>query len=325
MNARRILVVRLGSMGDIVHALPAVATLKHSMPAAHVAWVADPRWLPLLEDNPFVDEVIPFNRRKLRSAAALRKRLRAARYDAAIDFQGLIKSALIASAARPERIYGFHQSQLRERLAGLFYSHRTLARSRHVVDRNIDLVSSAGAANKLVAFPIPAGSPEGPLPEGGFVLASPAGGWTAKEWPLEHYAELARLLKASTGLPLVLNRPPADADLLAASGTITHVSGVAGLIDATRRAAAVVGIDSGPVHLAAALNKPGVAIFGPTDPERNGPYGSSFTVLRDGSARTSYKRRATIDDSMRRVTPEQVFEALRAKIDNCAATARYSA
>lgn len=323
MIGRRILVVRLGSMGDIIHTLPAVATLKHSNPAAHVAWVVDPRWLCLLENNPFVDEVIPFDRRKIRNLIALRKRLRANRFDTVFDFQGLIKSALIASLARPDHIHGFHQSQLRERLAGLFYSHSVLAPSSHVVDRNIDLAASAGASNKLLAFPMPAGAPEGVLPDTPFVLASPLGGWKAKQWPLEYYADLARLLAASTGLPLVLNGPPSAAPLLASvPGVIHHVSGVAGLVYATRQALAVVGIDSGPLHLAAALNKPGVAIFGPTGPERNGPYGSSIAVLRHPEARTSYKRRDEIDPSIRRITPDQVLTVLEARIGR---PLRYSA
>jgi heptosyltransferase I len=94
-----------------------------------------------------------------------------------------------------------------------------------------------------------------------------------------------------------------------------HTSSLAGLIDATRRATAVIGVDSGPLHLAAALGKPGVAIFGPTSPERNGPYGTSFTVLRSAAAKTSYKRLARVDESMAGISPEAVCEALRARIE----------
>ncbi|MFB3777297.1 MAG: glycosyltransferase family 9 protein [Bryobacteraceae bacterium] len=302
-------------MGDVIHALPAVATLKHSLPGSCVCWVIDPKWAGLLEGNPFVDEIIPFDRRALSGLKSAWRQLRSRRYQFAVDFQGLLKSALVASAARPERIYGFHQSQVRERLAALFYSNRVRAQSAHVVDRNLELAAAAGASAILSAFPLPEGAPEGKLPEGDFVLASPLAGWPGKQWPLEHYSFVARLLRSRLGVPLVLNGPPQAADLLAGvADAVAHVSGVPGLIHATRRARAVVGIDSGPTHLAAALGKPGVAIYGPTDPARNGPYGESFVVLREDHAVTSYKRSLEIDPAMRAIPPEQVFEILQSMI-----------
>jgi heptosyltransferase-1 len=315
MGRPRILVVRLGAMGDVIHALPAVATLKHCFPQAHLAWVIEPRWAPLLAGNPFVDEVILFDRRLPAGLLATGRRLRAGRFDTVVDFQGLIKSALLAALARPERIFGFHQSQVRERLAALVYSHRTRARSSHVVDRNLELAAAAGASRPLIAFPLPPGAPEATLPEGEFVLASPLGGWAAKRWPLEYYGDLARLVRRELGLPVVLNGPPGQADAFRSlPETFVHASGLDGLIYATRRATAVVGIDSGPMHVAAALGKPGVAIFGPTDPARNGPYGGTLTVLRSPAARTSYQRRNRIDESMTAITPEAVFEHLKARL-----------
>jgi len=153
------------------------------------------------------------------------------------------------------------------------------------------------------------------LPAGRFVLASPLAGWGAKQWPLERYAELARLLRQELAVALAVNGPPqAASQLEAIAGAIPHLSGLPGLIDATRRAAAVVGVDSGPLHLAAALGKPGVAIFGPTDPARNGPYGGSLEVLRDPAAATSYKRRSEPDPSMLAITPAMVFESLRRQL-----------
>ncbi len=302
-------------MGDIIHTLPAVATLKHSFPGSFLAWIVDPQWSALLERNPFVDEIIPLDRRRLRSILQAVRRLRQARFEIVIDFQGLVKSALVASVARPERLIGFHQSQLRERLAALFYSRRVLAAATHIVDRNLELALAAGASNPLYAFPLPAGTPEGELPAGAFILAAPLAGWPAKQWPLEYYDELARLLAAKLSLPLVLNGPPHARPVLnQAAACLKHYSSLTGLIDATRRAAAVVGIDSGPIHLAAALGKPGVAIFGPTDPARNGPYGDAIAVLRAPHAVTSYKRRLEIDPAMRAVTPVQVFHVLAPKL-----------
>jgi len=238
--------------------------------------------------------------------------LRADRYDLAVDFQGLAKSALIAHLARPERIAGFAGSALRERLAGLFYSTRVKSAAIHVVDQALDLAAGAGALNLMRGFPLPAGAPEGRLPEGPFILASPLAGWASKQWPLECYERLAAMLGKELGLPLVLNGAPGTVPSV--RGTLRHESGIAGLIDATRRAALVVGVDSGPLHLAAALNKAGIAIFGPTDPARNGPYGGDFEVFRMPGARRTHRRGTVIDSSMRAITPEQVFPALAARV-----------
>ncbi|HEV2448702.1 MAG TPA: glycosyltransferase family 9 protein [Candidatus Sulfopaludibacter sp.] len=312
----RILVVRLGALGDIIHALPAVASLKHSYPASRLTWAVEPRWAPLLAGNPFVDRVVTVRRDSPRNVFESIRALRQERYGFAVDFQGLIKSAVVASLARPERIFGFDQSLLRERLAGLFYSDKTLTPSAHVVDRNLDLAAAAGASNVLRTFPLPTGQPQGELPQGDFVLASPLAGWRSKQWPTEHYRALAARLRRELAIPLVLDGPPGAA-FAEIPEALIHSSGLPGLIHATRRAAAVIGVDSGPLHLAAALGRPGVAIYGPTDPARNGPYGESIRVLRSPSAVTSYKRGGEIDDSMRQVSSDQVFEALRAMLGCC--------
>ena len=310
-----VLVVRLGSMGDVIHALPAVASLKHGLPGLHVSWVIDPRWACLLEGNPFVDQVVLLDRRTLSGIKHAWRELRARRYALAVDFQGLCKSALAASCARPDRIYGFHQSQAREPVAALFYSKRVRTRAPHVVDRNLELAAAAGASSIRYSFPLPPGGAEGELPASDFVLASPFAGWAGKQWPLEFYAVLAQRLQQELGLPLVLSGPPQAAGQLASvAGAVAYVSAVPGLIHATRRAMAVIGIDSGPLHLAAALDKPGVAIFGPTDPVRNGPYGRSFTVLRAPGAATTYKRRREIDSSMRNISPDAVLTALKDRL-----------
>jgi heptosyltransferase-1 len=301
-------------MGDVIHALPAVASLKHSFPGSHVTWLIETQWAPLLEHNPYVDEIAIFERGNPRAWLRNRRKLRDGRFDFAVDFQGLLKSALAASMAWPDRIFGFHQAHLRERAAGLFYSDRVVIQSAHIVEQNLELAAAAGAANVLRTFPLPPGKCEGQLPESAFVLASPLAGWKSKQWPLAFYSRLAERIKQELKMPLVLDGPPGNAHFASVEGTITHHSSVQGLIDATRRASAIVGLDSGPLHLAAALGKPGVAIFGPTDPARNGPYGGTMAVLRSPGAVTSYKRGATIDPSMREIDPDQVFETLKAHL-----------
>jgi heptosyltransferase-1 len=314
MNECRILVVRLGAMGDIIHTLPAVASLKQSFPGCRLSWVVEGKWRYLLSANPTIDDVIELNRRNLQSWFSLRQQLLAGKFDFAVDFQGLIKSAMVASLARADKIYGFDRSSVREKLASLVYSRSAKPSSPHVVDRNLELAASAGAKNSVRLFPLPSGEPEGDLPPGDFILASPLAGWESKQWPLEHYAELACSLRAQCGLPLVIN----GAHHIDVRGAHSHASGLPGLVHATRRALAVIGIDSGPMHLAAALGKPGVAIFGPTDPARNGPYGGSVTVLRSASAETTYKRNTGIAAEMRSVTPDQVLSSLKARITQAA-------
>jgi heptosyltransferase-1 len=306
MNPPRILVVRLGSMGDVIAALPAVASLKHSIPHSKITWVIDPKWSLLLEGNPYVDSVLHLDRRTFTGLRSAWRELRAARFDFAVDFQGLVKSALVATLARPERIFGFNAEYARESAASWFYSTKVPIRSYHAVERNLDLAAAAGASNILRTFPLPPGECQGKLPEGDFVLASPLAGWGAKQWPLEYYTELAARLKRDCGMPLVLDAPHS----LQVPGTQSHVSTLAGLIYATRRATAVIGLDSGPLHLAAALSKQGIAIYGPTDPARHGPYGGTIGVLRSEDAMTTYRRTAESDASMRDISPDQVFEAL---------------
>jgi len=298
-----ILVVRLSAMGDILHTLPAVATLKHSFPAAHIAWAVKPRWSILLRDNPYVDKILPMEWPK----PGLGK------FDLAIDFQGLIKSSAVARLAGAPRVFGFNEP--RETPARVFYTAKVATRARHVVEMNLELAAAAGAARRRIDFPVPDCPPEGELPGGDFVLASPLAGWKAKQWPAACYTRLAALVREHWGWPLVLNCAPSEEEEMAAiPGCLVNATSVAGLIGVTRRARAVVGLDSGPLHLAAALAKPGVALFGPTDPDRNGPYGDTITVLRAAGAVTSYQRDAVIAPSMEALEPEQVWQALAVQI-----------
>jgi heptosyltransferase-1 len=314
----QILVVRLSSMGDVIHTLPAAASLKHSIPNSRLTWLIRPRWAPLLVGNPYVDEIVTVERSFAASFGEAR-RLRARHFDLAVDFQGLIQTAALAFAAKPSKLAGFDRKRVRERPAALFYSCEIETRAEHIVERNLELAAGVGASQRLRTFPLPAGAPEGSLPEGKFVLTSPLAGWGAKQWPLEHWSQLAAMLD----LPLVVNGPPdAAATLQQIHGAQVHLSGLPGLIDATRRAHAVIGVDSGPLHLAAALAKPGVAIYGPTDPARNGPYGGTVSVLRTPNAATDYSRSAAPHASMLAITPHMVADALAAALEASAAGCR---
>jgi heptosyltransferase I len=310
MAALRILAIRLSSMGDVIHTLPAVATLKNSFPESHITWTVRPRWASLLEGNPYVDEVMPVDR-SFSASWDRASRLRRRRVDVAIDFQGLIQTALLGAAVMPKKFVGFDWQHVREGPASWVYTSRVAIRTEHVVDQNMELAAAAGATKPLPAFPLPEGKAEGTLPEGKFILASPFAGWGSKQWPIDRWMDLASQLD----LPLVVNGPPGtERQLSEILGAHVHVSGIPGLIHATRRAHAVIGLDSGPMHLAAALTKPGVAIFGPTDPARNGAYGNSMRTIRVPSAATTYKRSPEPAESMKAVSAQMVLEALSASL-----------
>jgi heptosyltransferase-1 len=305
-----ILVVRLGAMGDILHALPAVASLKKSFPRKRIFWVVANKWMELLDGNPNIDELVPFDRQSAGAIAKTWRRLRTIRPEIAIDFQGLIQSAIAGRAARPETYFGLTRSLAREPLAALFYTRRVEALGPHRVETNLQLAAAAGAVVLAEESWIPQGRPEGDLPAGPFILTSPLAGWASKQWPLACYEELAKRVRAH-GLELVANVPAGrERELGQFTHLRLHTSSISGLIDATRRAIGVVGVDSGPLHLAAALRKPGVALFGPTDPVQNGPFKSRMTVLRTPDAQTTYKRHAQVDASMTKISAERVAEEL---------------
>ena len=304
----QIVVVRLGAMGDVIHALPAVATLKASFPERKLIWVVKQRWIELLEGNPFIDELM--YKKANESLFSWSQRLRSIRPDTAIDLQGLIQSAVVGRLTRPEEFWGFDRSMARESLASLLYTRAVRVPGPHRVERNLQLAGAAGATKLVHQAWLPDGRREGVLPRSPFVLANPFAGWAGKQWPITQYAQLARHL-AAEGIPLVMNVSNQQAaDLPAYDNVFVHTSSIAGLIHATREAVAVVGVDSGPLHLAAALSKPGVAVYGPTDPVTTGPFGGTFEVLRAPQTETTYSRHKQIHPSMNAIAPSQVVSAL---------------
>ncbi len=325
---RKVLIVRLGAMGDIVHALPAAGVLRRELPEARIDWLLEPRWAPLLEGSGMVDRVVPlplqawrrspFSGRRASELLAAVRGLRAEHYDLALDLQGLFKSAITARAAGAGRTAGFAGAEARESAAAALYRRAYATGKRHVVERYAELarLTVGGAEHELTAA-LPAGEESPDLPHGEFVLASPLAGWKSKQWPPERYAELASILHRERGLPLVLDCAPGDIEYCRrigesapAGACLAHPSTIRQLIGATRRAVAVIGVDSGPLHVAAALRRPGVALYGPTDPARNGPYGGTFQVLRRDDAETSYKRRDDFSPSMSALSAEQVWASL---------------
>jgi heptosyltransferase-1 len=337
----RILIVRLGAMGDVLHGLPAAAALRRTLPAARIDWLIESRWAELLcapgeartaprsPLKPLVDTVYEVDTRALRSgstwawkqAAGTLRRLRGVKYDAALDFQGSMKSALIAALSGAGETAGF--ARTREAPAAMLYDRRIAATARHVVEQNLELAAAATGSNLA---PAPAELPNDRGADGwcelelrkrgryDYVLLSPGVGWGAKRWPAERYGQVAKRL-AAEGLACFVNAAPGE-ELLAreveaaSAGHAARIHSTLGLLIAlTRRAKLVIGGDTGPTHLAAALGIPVVAIFGPTDPERNGPYGTRSLVLRSEQSRISYSHAAATDPGLLNITAEQVVEA----------------
>lgn len=314
-----------------MHALPVPCSLRASIPTARLAWVVERKWLPLVERHPALDEVFSVDSMALRQRPRpwdeLRTdiaKLRDFHPDWALDLQGTVKSATVTRLCGAKRRVGFAAPARRERAAGWAYTQRVRPRSAHVVDQMLDLAAEAVGADfrRLVEFPFPI--PEAVQLEteewiasnhlGKFAFLSPGGGWASKRWPSARYARLAELLHQRYGLAVVLNRGPGEEQMEQAyrhasamrarlfAGDVSHLASM------LQRACVVVGGDTGPLQLAAALGAPIVALFGPTDPARNGPYASRCRVLRKTET-TSYQRNSTYSSAMMAITPEEVADA----------------
>ena len=327
------LIVRVGAMGDVLHALPAVAALRLVRPELRLDWVVDPRWTPLLKASegpgPVVDRVhlaetrlwskAPFSAQARRSVFRLRGELRGAGFELAIDMQGTLRSAVIGRMARAARLCGY--SNPREAGAAWLYGERLLRRGEHVVEQGAALLGEAtGLALEPVAAELPREASAERWAEQlvGFgrvcVLAASAG-WGAKQWPAERFAELAKGLRAK-GFRVLANAANLTDQVTlrlaeASDGAAEVVTcDVAGLIALLRRTALVVGGDSGPLHLAAMLGVPLVGLYGPTEPARNGPWGPGpKRVLRHPDSVTSHKRLRVTEVGLACIGVDEVLRA----------------
>lgn len=325
VSGQSFLVVRLGSLGDLVHTLPAVAALRSSFPEARIDWVVERKWSPLLDLVVGVNEVIPLDR-TFQGFFACTRRLRKAQYGCAIDFQGLYKSAVLARLSGASRRIGFDSSTAREPGAAWFYTDRVRPAGRHVAERNVNLAERAGAkAETALRFPLR-------VPEEGkrrmqdglaaagvtsYFVASPGGGWKSKCWPPERYGALCAELWRKYGLRAVVNAGPGEESLAAAVVAAATPAVPVVLRPSLKELAAllaggklVVGADTGPLHLAAALGTPVVALFGPTDPARNGPRPGGVVVRNTGAEATTYKRGDVYSPAMLSLTVDQVSVAV---------------
>jgi heptosyltransferase-1 len=351
----RILIIKLGSLGDIIHTLPAASLLRKSFPNAWISWVVDSRSSSILRDSPAIDQLIELDTRtwnadllKRRTVADVLDRLAeikgnkppirsvthnggAASHvqnstvgpaDIAIDFQGLIKSGVIAMASRARRRIGCETSDLREKACSVFLTEQVpTAHVPHIIAKNVAIAravaarygdtpsSGNGDANKgeaLYDFPLSLDTDHERYvrdltgeDQRHFAMINPGSAWRTKLWPPTRYAELADWLELEYGIQTLVTygpgeEPLAESVVLASKTRAARIAGptLQQFVALARRASLFVGPDTGPLHLAAACGTPIVGLYGPTSPIRNGPFHSpDVTVSRDLWCRTDCHRR----------------------------------
>jgi heptosyltransferase-1 len=340
---KRLLIVRLGAMGDVLHSLPAATALRRAFPDATMGWMIEERWAELLctlptprsgprsGQRPVVDRIHIVETKKWRrnltsyqtweQMAAGLSDLRAAKYEVALDLQGAVRSAILARLSRAPMIYG--AAQPRENVASMFYTHQVITYGAHVVEQNLS-IAEAVARRSLQLPPVELPHDEAAEKEcerrlserniQEFVLLNPGAGWGAKQWPSERYAQVVKHL-AQNGVRSLINFGPGEEELARSvernsdGAAEAMTSSLTQLITLARRARLFIGGDTGPLHLAAVLRVPVVAIFGPTNPARNGPFGTQAVILRSPKSSTSHKRRAQPDEGLLDISVEQVVDA----------------
>ncbi len=342
------LIVRIGAMGDVLHAMPAVAALRNLHPGWFLGWAIEPKWSELLQSaedfdrsphsaqrspaKPLIDiwhqvpiqtwKQNPFAPSTLSHIHALRRELRGCNYDLCIDLQGSIKSAAIGRLAGAKVFTG--PAAPREKQARWLYTQAVKTPATHVIEQACELL---GAATGHTLHPTPVTLPvdtaaerwcdqrltQLSLRDRRFVFLAPAAGWGAKQWPPERFGAVALALQHA-GYRTLVNEASADrlADqvIAASNGAATPFpSSLGQMIALLRRASLVIAGDTGPLHLAAALDRPVLALFGPTDPARTGPFATHSSVLRHPSSRQDHTRHAETEAGLLHITTEEVVES----------------
>jgi lipopolysaccharide heptosyltransferase I len=301
-----ILVVRLGALGDIVHAIPAVAAIKKAFPQSRVDWLVDRKHRDIVDLVTVVDRVIAIDSNSLAGWSEAISLIRQTKYDAAIDLQGLLKSAVFARASGADHVIGFSIYHLREKTARPFYSTTADVDEEHVILKNLRLLRAIDVDSTEIVFPlripdsdalkelreaVPADRP--------FALINPGAAWPNKCWPPERFGGLASFIRDECHMTPVILWGPGEESL--AQGVVTVSAGAAvkapptrvtDIVALARAASLFVSGDTGPLHIAAAVGTPIVALFGPTDPVRNGPYRTEdISISRYEACGCHYDRR----------------------------------
>jgi heptosyltransferase I len=308
----RIALIKLSSLGDVVHALPVAATLRARVPDAHLTWIVERREAAVLRDHPALDALVAVDTRRWRRArglrdltdavaavAEMRRRLRAAAFDVALDLQGLLKSGVLAAATRAPLRIGFAARRCREPLNALFTNRRVEppAAARHVVDQHLALLAPLHVTDPVREFRLPVDAASearadeflaaaGCKPDRRLVVVNPGAGRPDKRWPVERFRQLAERVGEDTGAFVLVVWGPGEETAgrriapdggRAVFGPPTNLDELVAFL---RRANVLIAGDTGPLHLAAALGTPCVGLYGPTSAVRNGPYGPGHRCLQ---------------------------------------------
>ena len=329
---KNILVVKLSAIGDVIHALPVSYAIKEQYPDAHLTWVVEQAAYPILEDNPYIDEIILFEKTKFRSVRGFlreirpfRRRLRARCYDASLDLQGLFKSAAIVFNAGARLRIG--TANMREGAHLVSRPVRGPHAGGHIVERYLDVARALGCTVDEVRFPVAVSARDtaaadallvrAGVQEGSAFIAFAIGAnWPNKRWPAGHFGALADRLYRAHYIPVLVGGGRLDEmlaqDIVRASEippvNLVGRTNLKQLAHIFTRAALVLGGDTGPVHLAAGLRRPTVMLMGPTDANRNGPYGQQENAIEvDRPCRACWKRACPKGlDCLAAITPDAV-------------------
>jgi lipopolysaccharide heptosyltransferase I len=337
----RIAIIKLSSLGDVVHALPVAHALRRALPSAHLTWVVEAREYAILRDHPDLDAVVPVDtrlwrrliwrpagaRQVLGKVGRLRERIRRASFDVAIDLQGLLKSGLLtAYTGAPLRI-GFSAGRCRERWNALFTNRHVTPpdSARHVVEQYLALLAPLGIEPGPAEFHVPGPAAaerrieellvkEGVKPGDRLVAINPGAGHPRKRWSVARFGALAERLATEAGARLLLLWGPDEAHMAreislalpGQSALLAPPTDLGELVALLKRCRLMIANDTGPLHLAAALGTPSLGLYGPTLAERNGPYGARCRGLQSP------------DGTMAGLEVAGVFEAARGMLEGAA-------
>jgi len=341
-QSMNILIVKLSAIGDVIHTLPSLATLRELYPRAHISWVVEEAAADLIRNHPCLNEVLVSGRkrwsRNLRSGhfrqtlseiSTFIKMLRQRHYDLVIDFHGLFKSSMIVLLSGGKRKLGYDSWQ---ELSGLFLTEKIPEdMNKHAVDRYLDFSRYLGAKTGRIQFVLPAdpGAEEKArvlmhnhnLEDKKFIAFNPVALWPTKLWNNQKFAHLGDLINNELQMKVVFTgseKEPIEKITSSMKTDGVNMGGETSLLDLAclyKKARMVISTDSGPMHLAAAVGTPVIALFGPTDPARTGPYGAGHTIIRAGvDCSPCLLKKCSTKKCMEDISPEQVFAVVKRMI-----------
>lgn len=336
-----ILVVKLSAIGDVIHALPVSYAIKETFPTAHLTWVVEPPAKPLLENNPYIDEIIVFKKKEFKTIKGffanygpLKNELKKRKYDIALDLQGLFKSAAIVYTAGAKKAFGMcNMRELADKVSKPVIGANA---NGHIVERYLDVAREIGCRVDEVRFPLvitetecrrakgllqQAGVPEGKP----YAVLAVGANWPNKRWPTKYYAGLSDWLYGKEIIPVFVGGGALDEGLIAdieAKAEVPPINMVGKtslkeLAQVIKEAQFVIGGDTGPVHLAAGLKVPTIMLQGPTDANRNGPYGQIENAIEvNRSCRYCWKRACPKGlDCLAAISVDQVKNVICQQLD----------